>query len=138
LSDSYNQAARKVGKNMPKKVLAPIRRVFIVDPSFQDWVGHHAPYDLAIREGLEKIGVKTIILTNKKVAIENINTNIHIDKVFSRTSWGVRTDKYKIKKISHKILLVVGYIFLGFILITRRYYYQIRSAIEKLKGIENT
>jgi glycosyltransferase involved in cell wall biosynthesis len=82
-----------------------IKRVFIADPSFQDWLGHHVPYDFAVREGLEKAGVETIILANKVVTIDDTCAGIRVEKVFSRTAWGVKTGKCK-NTISHKILIL--------------------------------
>jgi glycosyltransferase involved in cell wall biosynthesis len=89
-----------------------IKRVFIADPSFQDWLGHYASYDFAVREGLEKAGVETIILTNKAVTVEDAFMGTHVAKVFSRTGWGVKTAKYR-NKISHKILILLSYFFMA-------------------------
>jgi glycosyltransferase involved in cell wall biosynthesis len=71
-------------------------RVFIIDPSFQSMMGHHAPYDLAVLEELKKHGVKVVILSNKNVASDiSIPEGGVLDKVFSHTAWGNVTSKYQ-------------------------------------------
>jgi glycosyltransferase involved in cell wall biosynthesis len=125
-----------------------IKRVFIADPSFQDWLGHHAPYDLAVREGLKRAGVETIILANKVVTIEDTEIGKSVDRVFSRTAWGVKTGKFKIRKISHNVLLLFRCVLLylitviisplAFLYIVPRIVlkscYLIRQSIEKLRN----
>jgi glycosyltransferase involved in cell wall biosynthesis len=100
-----------------KKSTTPIKRVFIADPSFQDWLGHHASYDLAVSEGLVKCGVEVIILANKVVTIDGVPAGVSVDKIFSRTAWGVKTSKYSINKISHKIFLLLQHITVCLLLI---------------------
>jgi hypothetical protein len=81
------------------------KRVFIADPDLQDWLGDNARCDLAIREGLEKEGAGTIILANKILPIENITKGIFIDRCFSRTAWGIKTESCNFRRFLYKSLL---------------------------------
>lgn len=88
------------------------KRVFIADPSFQDWLGHHAPYDFSVRDALKKAGVESLILANKVVNIADEDKNGTVKKVFSKTSWGQKTAKPKLNRWPHRMLLALHPVFL--------------------------
>lgn len=82
----------------------PRKRVFIADPSFQDWLGHHAPYDLSAKEAVEKAGAEAIILANRSVNI-GAETAAAVEKVFSRTAWGAGEGPSGVRRWKNRGLL---------------------------------
>jgi glycosyltransferase involved in cell wall biosynthesis len=86
-------------------ITGSVKRVFIADPSFQDWMGHHAPYDLAVADGLKKAGVETIILANKALKIGDELQGICMERIFSHTAWGVKTVEHQVKRPLRHFLL---------------------------------
>jgi len=69
-----------------------IRRIFIADPSFQDWLGHHAPYDLAIKKAADEMHVHCEIFANMDLSVGEDFLD-GVTPVFSRTAWGKITAK---------------------------------------------
>lgn len=81
------------------------QRVFIADPSFQDWLGHHAPYDLSVKEAVERAGGRAVILANRVVNIGEKQAEPNFERVFSKTSWGASTAQSGVQRVWHKILI---------------------------------
>lgn len=72
-------------------VLSPnIKRVFIVDPAISDWVGHHAVYDLTVRDAIRESGRECVIVGNRNMNFGDAVPE-GIIPVFSNNSWGKRT-----------------------------------------------
>ncbi len=67
-----------------------LQRIFIADPSLQDWIGHHAPYDFSVQKEAISRGLTCEILANK--AFDFGETGLDgIVPVFSHTAWGKKT-----------------------------------------------
>lgn len=108
------------------------KRFFIVDPSFQDWLGHHAPYDFAVAEGLRGLGLEVIILAHKSAGIESKEPGVSVERVFSHNAWGTSKVKSKPRKLSHKLLLLMAVVIRCFPLPFYFFFYPFRSQLKKI------
>lgn len=62
-------------------------RLWIVDPSLKDFVGHHFEYDAATREGAAELGYETICLAHREASAE-ICEQLTAQPTFSYDIWG--------------------------------------------------
>lgn len=100
-----------------------ISRIFILDPSLQDWHGHHAPYNLAILSEAKKKKIKTYVLANK-ISIFNSKW---ILPIFSSDGWGKKTHGY-----NELMLLRVTSIILKAVNLSAIFLFKIYSLLKKI------
>lgn len=79
-----------------------ISRIFILDPSLQDWHGHHASYNLAILNEAKKKKIKTYVLANK-ISIFNSKW---ILPIFSLDGWGKKTQEHN-ELMNLSVILII-------------------------------
>jgi glycosyltransferase involved in cell wall biosynthesis len=65
-----------------------INRLIIADPSFEDWVGHHAPYDISILKAGDQAGMKVQIWAAKVIDADISAYADGISKIYSCSAWG--------------------------------------------------
>jgi glycosyltransferase involved in cell wall biosynthesis len=65
-----------------------INRLIIADPSFEDWVGHHAPYDISILKAGDQAGLKVQIWAAKVIDADISAYADGISKIYSCSAWG--------------------------------------------------
>uniref|UniRef100_UPI0035B29C79 glycosyltransferase n=1 Tax=Phenylobacterium sp. TaxID=1871053 RepID=UPI0035B29C79 len=63
------------------------RRLFVVDPSLRDLVGHHFEYDAATLEGARALGVEAVVLGHRNADAE-IAQALGVRPVFGFDIWG--------------------------------------------------
>ena len=73
-----------------------VNRLIIADPSFEDWVGHHAPYDISILKAGDQAGLKVQIWAAKVIDADLSAYSDGICKIYSYSAWG---RPYKIKNL---------------------------------------
>lgn len=63
-------------------------RLIIADPSFEDWVGHHAPYDIAVLKAGEIQGSSVQVWAAKIIDADVSSYEGNILKIYSTSAWG--------------------------------------------------
>lgn len=69
-----------------------MKKLVIADPSFEDWVGHHAPYDLSIVEAAKSRWVP-IVWAAKNVNTDALRDSGYIRCIYTTSAWGKSTFK---------------------------------------------
>lgn len=67
----------------------------IADPSFEDWVGHHAPYDISILKAGDQGGVTVQIWAAKVIDADISAYADRVSKIYTHSAWG---RPYEIKR----------------------------------------
>lgn len=63
-------------------------RLMIADPSFEDWVGHHAPYDISILKAGDQAGVMVQIWAARVIDADISAYADRVSKIYTHSSWG--------------------------------------------------
>ena len=80
------------------------KRVVVVDPSWKDFQGHHAEYDLAVSRGLLAQKIKSVILCHRDCLIRKKETK-RIVPIFSKTMWEFGEKSLQATTILTKIII---------------------------------
>ncbi len=95
------------------------KKLVIADPSFENWVGHHAPYDFAIIEAAKDEWIP-IVWAAKKVKTDLVSKSKYVRQIYSTSAWGKR---FALKEKPSIILLAVRVVFYSLLFVLKKLFF---------------
>ncbi|OYT98113.1 MAG: hypothetical protein CFE40_12580 [Burkholderiales bacterium PBB1] len=84
-------------------------RLMIADPSFEDWVGHHAPYDISILKAGDQVGLTVQIWAARVIDVDISAYAGRVSKIYTHSAWG---RPYAVKRpLENRITTFCGSLF---------------------------